>query len=95
VATDYYALAFLRNDNEGMQKQVSLAIGKPGYEDELLSTQSETEAYRGRLKQAVDYSQRAVESAQRSGTGEVAPNPAFLIQLVEARAEWRRRHPKP
>ena len=24
-----------------------------------------------------------------------APNPAFLIQLVEARAKWRRRHPKP
>ena len=23
-----------------------------------------------------------------------APNPAFQIQLDEARAEWRRRHPK-
>jgi hypothetical protein len=23
------------------------------------------------------------------------PNPAFQIQLDEARAEWRRRHPKP
>ena len=23
-----------------------------------------------------------------------APNPAFKIQLDEARAEWRRRHPK-
>jgi hypothetical protein len=22
------------------------------------------------------------------------PNPAFLVQLEEARAEWRRRHPK-
>jgi tetratricopeptide (TPR) repeat protein len=55
-----------------MQKQVSLAIGKPGYEDTLLFMQSETEAYHGRLKQARDYSQRAVESAQRNETGEVA-----------------------
>jgi hypothetical protein len=23
------------------------------------------------------------------------PNPAFQVQLDEARAEWRRRHPKP
>jgi tetratricopeptide (TPR) repeat protein len=84
VATDYYALAFLRNDNEGMQKQVSLAIGKPGYEDELLSTQSENEAYHGRLKQAVDYSQRAVESAQRSGTGEVAAGWAASQAFWEA-----------
>jgi hypothetical protein len=27
LATDYYVLAFFRNDNEGMQKQVSLALG--------------------------------------------------------------------
>jgi tetratricopeptide (TPR) repeat protein len=72
LATDYYVLAFFRNDNAGMQKQVSLAIGKPGYEDTLLFMQSETEAYHGRLKQARDYSQRAVESAQRNETGEVA-----------------------
>jgi hypothetical protein len=23
------------------------------------------------------------------------PNPAFAVQLAEARAEWKRRHPKP
>jgi serine/threonine protein kinase len=72
LATDFYVLAFLRNDEDGIQKQVALALGKAGYEDILLSMQSDTEAYHGRLKKAREYSQRAVESAQRNGTGEIA-----------------------
>jgi serine/threonine protein kinase/Flp pilus assembly protein TadD len=72
LAANYYDLAFLRNDAEAMQKQFGLAIGKPGYEDSLLSYQSDTEAYHGRLKQAREYSRRAVESAQRNATSEVA-----------------------
>ena len=71
-ADRYYCLAFLRNDAEGMQKQFDLAMGKPGYEDLLLSLQSDTEAYYGRLKKAREYSQRAMESAQRNATREVA-----------------------
>jgi serine/threonine protein kinase/tetratricopeptide (TPR) repeat protein len=84
LATDYYVLAFLRNDDEAMQKQLSLAIGKPGYEDALLAAQGETEAYHGRLKQAREYSQRAVESAQRNGTGEVAAGWAVSQAFREA-----------
>jgi eukaryotic-like serine/threonine-protein kinase len=72
LAADFYVLAFLRNDEEGMQKQLALALGKPGYEDVLLSMQADTEVYHGRLKKAREYSQRAVESAQRNGTGEIA-----------------------
>ncbi len=71
-ADRYYCLAFLRNDTQAMQKQFDLAMGKPGYEDLLLSLQSDTEAYSGRLKKAHAYSQRAVESAQRNATREVA-----------------------
>jgi len=84
LATDYYAVAFLHNDNEGMQKQVSLALGKPGYEDQLLSAQADTDGYHGRLKQAREYSQRAVESAQRNGTGEVAAGWAASQAFREA-----------
>jgi eukaryotic-like serine/threonine-protein kinase len=72
LADRYYYLAFLRNNAEGMQKQFDLTMGKPGYEDLLLSQQSDTEAYYGRLKKAREYSQRAVESAQRNATREVA-----------------------
>jgi serine/threonine protein kinase/Flp pilus assembly protein TadD len=84
LAGDFYALAFLRNDEKGMQKQFALALGKAGYEDSLLSVQSDTEAYRGRLKKAQDYSQRAVESAQRNGTGEVAAGWAATEAFREA-----------
>jgi serine/threonine protein kinase/tetratricopeptide (TPR) repeat protein len=71
-ASYYYSLAFLRNDTDAMGKQLALAAGKAGYEDQLLSEQSDTEAYHGLLKRAREYSQRAVESAQHNGTMEVA-----------------------
>jgi tetratricopeptide (TPR) repeat protein len=59
-------------------------MGKPGDEDSMLSQQSDTEAYRGRLKQAREYSQRAVESAQRNGTREVAAGWAVNQAFREA-----------
>ena len=86
LAGDYYTLAFLRNDEEAMQKQFALAMGKPGYEDALLSAQSDTEAYHGRLKKGREYSERAVESAQRNGTGEVAAGWAVNQAFLEAEA---------
>jgi tetratricopeptide (TPR) repeat protein len=84
LAGDYYTLAFLRNDEEAMQKQFALAMGKPGDEDSLLSVQSDTEAYHGRLKKAREYSERSVESAQRNGTGEVAAGWAVSEAFREA-----------
>jgi len=67
-----YYLAFLENDNSTMQEQVAWASGKPGLEDWLLSAESDTAGYYGRLTQARDLSQRAVESAKRSGAAETA-----------------------
>jgi eukaryotic-like serine/threonine-protein kinase len=84
LADNYYSLAFLQNDTEAMQKQFALAMGKPGNEDSMLSEQSDTEAYHGRLKQAREYSQRAVESAQRNGTREVAAGWAVNEAFREA-----------
>jgi hypothetical protein len=41
----------------------------------------------------IDYGRAARELANpKKNYGK--PNPAFQIQLDEARAEWRRRHPK-
>jgi serine/threonine protein kinase/predicted Zn-dependent protease len=67
-----YYLAFLQGDGAAMQQQVSWAMGKPGTEDLLLSAQSDTEAYHGRLAKARDLSQHAVDSAKSNDAKETA-----------------------
>ena len=47
-------------------------MGKQGIEDNLLSQQSDTEAYYGRFRKARDFSRRAVLSASHGGAPEVA-----------------------
>jgi eukaryotic-like serine/threonine-protein kinase len=65
-------LGFLRGDSVQMKQQVAWGAGKPGDEDLLLSTQSDSDAYYGRLAKARDFSRRAVDSAVRSDSKETA-----------------------
>jgi serine/threonine protein kinase/tetratricopeptide (TPR) repeat protein len=65
-----YQLAFFKGDAAEMERQVEWAAGKPGSEDLLLSFQSDTEAYYGRLAKARDFSRRAVDSAVRNDSKE-------------------------
>ena len=67
-----YYLAFLRNDETGMKQQIAWGTGKPGDEDALLSAQSDTEAFHGRLRKADEYSRRAMESAEHAEAKEAA-----------------------
>jgi tetratricopeptide (TPR) repeat protein/predicted Ser/Thr protein kinase len=67
-----YYLAFLRGDSAQMEQQLAWGAGKPGAEDPLLSAQSDTEGYYGRLAKARDYSRRAVDSAVRADSKETA-----------------------
>jgi eukaryotic-like serine/threonine-protein kinase len=67
-----YYLAFLRGDAAQMEEQVVWGAGKPGDEDALLSKQSDTEAYYGRLSSARDFSKRAMASAIRADSKEAA-----------------------
>jgi len=67
-----YQQAFLKGDTAGMARQVAWAAGKPGSEDVLLSYQSDTEAYYGRLTKARDFSRRAVDAAVRADSRETA-----------------------
>jgi len=67
-----YLLAFLRGDAAQMEQQTAWGAGKQGEEDRLLSMQSDTEAYYGRLSKARDYSRRAVDSAVRADSKETA-----------------------
>ncbi len=72
VRWEMYYLAFFRNDSVQMEQQLAWAAGKPGDEDRLLTAQSDTEAYYGRLGKARDFSRRAVESAIRADARETA-----------------------
>jgi eukaryotic-like serine/threonine-protein kinase len=67
-----YDLAFLRGDAAEMERHINWAIAKPGEEDLLLSVQSDTEAYSGRLAKAREYSRRAVDSAKNADSREAA-----------------------
>jgi eukaryotic-like serine/threonine-protein kinase len=67
-----YWLAFLRGNGAQMQQQVAWAAGKPGDEDALLSMESDTEAYYGRLAKAHDFTRRAIDSAVHAGSQETA-----------------------
>ena len=81
-----YDLAFLRGDSAQMQQQLAWSGDKPGNDDDwLLSAQSDTEAYYGRLRQARDFSRRAVHSAIRSDAKETAA--LWQINAAQREAE--------
>jgi len=69
---EIYYLSFLKGDTAEMERQVAWAAGKPGTEDLLLSFQSDTEAYYGRIAKARDFSRRAVDAAVRANAKEGA-----------------------
>jgi serine/threonine protein kinase/tetratricopeptide (TPR) repeat protein len=70
LRSDAYGLAFLRGDTGEMEKDVGWGAGRPGEEDPMLSMQSDTEAYYGRLNRARDFSRRAVDAAVRADSKE-------------------------
>jgi len=67
-----YMVAFLEGDTAEMQRQVAWGTGKPGGEDELLATQSDTEAHMGHFVRAQSLSEAAFQSAQKNGLHETA-----------------------
>jgi serine/threonine protein kinase/predicted Zn-dependent protease len=67
-----YQAAFLGGDQQSMQRQLAWAAGRSGEEDWLLSAQSDTEAYYGRLGKAREFSRRAVDSALHADARETA-----------------------
>ena len=67
-----YQVAFAKGDAAEMERQVAWAAGKPGTEDLMLSFQSDTEAYYGRLAKAREFSRRAVDAAVRNNSKESA-----------------------
>jgi eukaryotic-like serine/threonine-protein kinase len=80
---DLYALAFLRGDPAGMEREMAWSAGKPGGEDDMLALQADTEAYAGHVQKARELSRRAVAVAQNSHLNE----PAAIWQGIAALRE--------
>ncbi len=81
---EMYYLAFLNGDTAGMQQQLEWAAGRPGDEVSMLTVQSDTEAYYGRLAKARDFSRRAVQSAIRADSKESAASSQVRAASHEA-----------
>jgi eukaryotic-like serine/threonine-protein kinase len=81
---NFYQLAFLRQDDKEMKRCFSVALGTPGQEDELLSSQADTEAFHGRMGKARELSQEAVDSAIRADAKETAAGWRVSAALREA-----------
>ena len=79
-----YMLAFLKNDVAEMAQQVAWSVRKLGVEDVLLVNEADTAAYSGRLKEAREFSRRAMDSAERSGEKETAATYSVASALREA-----------
>ncbi len=67
-----YGVAFLERDREEMERQAKWAADKPGVADWLLSYQSDTEAFLGRLAKAREFTQHAVLYARQNDQKETA-----------------------
>ncbi len=67
-----YRLAFLKGDTAQMAQLVSDGMGKPGLEDLLLAAQADTEGWYGKLKNARELTQKAIDSAEHNDANERA-----------------------
>jgi DNA-binding winged helix-turn-helix (wHTH) protein/tetratricopeptide (TPR) repeat protein len=79
-----YRLAFLQNDQKGMEQQLDFSAGRSGLEDELLWNEAATAAYFGQIEKARRFYRQAVASAQRAEEIEAAAGYEADAALKEA-----------
>ena len=77
-----YSVDFLQHDAPGMEREAAAVMGRPGFEDVMLDTESDTAAYAGQFSKARELTRRASESAQRADEKETAAG-------YVAEAAWR------
>src|SRR5713101_1325461 len=88
-----YQLAFVGGDAAQMARVVAAAVVKPGADDLLLAAQSDTEAWYGKLRNARELTQRAMDSAEQSDAKETAATyqaEAALREVESGKSEWAR-----
>jgi DNA-binding winged helix-turn-helix (wHTH) protein/Flp pilus assembly protein TadD len=69
---DAFQIAYLRGDATAMKRAVEAVGGRAGEEDFLIAAEADAEACRGHFQRARVLSKRAVESARKAGSLEVA-----------------------
>jgi eukaryotic-like serine/threonine-protein kinase len=79
-----YEIAFLQNDTAGMARQIAGSTGQMGVEEGLIALEADTAGYSGRLREAREYYQRAVDSAERVQEKEVSATYSAASGLREA-----------
>jgi hypothetical protein len=67
-----YLVGFLQHDLAAMERESGALKGKPGLEDAIFATESETSSYGGEFAKARELTRRAVDSAQRADEKEAA-----------------------
>ena len=72
ITFSLYSIDFLQHDAAGMEREAAALMGKPGFEDVMLDTESDTAAYAGQFSKARELTRRASESAQRADEKETA-----------------------
>jgi eukaryotic-like serine/threonine-protein kinase len=81
---DVYIIAFLQHDSAGMTRASERMMNTRGYEDQILTIQSDTAAYSGQLARARDLVDRAIESAVRADIKERAGSEQAIFAVREA-----------
>jgi len=69
---DAYQEAFLRGDAETMRRHVAAVAGRGGEEDYLIAAEADTAAFHGQYARARDLTHRAIDSARRADSAEMA-----------------------
>jgi tetratricopeptide (TPR) repeat protein len=82
---EMYSLAFAQNDVAGMAQHATKLAALPTLGHTMLSTEGDTAAYSGHLKDARELSRRAIESAQRGGEKDA---PALYSGTSALREAW-------
>jgi len=67
-----YQLDFLQHDAAGMEREAAALMGKPGFEDNMLISQSQTAGYAGQFARKRELVRRGVDSAIRADEKETA-----------------------
>jgi serine/threonine protein kinase/Tfp pilus assembly protein PilF len=79
-----YQIAFIKEDEAGMDREVALAIGNPGAEDWISHSEALVLARSGQLRLARRKSRRAIDLAQQSGQRERAATYETGVAVWEA-----------
>jgi DNA-binding winged helix-turn-helix (wHTH) protein/tetratricopeptide (TPR) repeat protein len=80
-----YNLAFAQNNTAGMAQRVAKLEALPRWGHSILNMEGDTAAYSGHIKDAREFSRRAIDSAQRAGAKDA---PALYSGTSGLREAW-------